>query len=234
LIRLTSQDWPNVFDVDSWRPTKVPFSSNSITIGRHGRADLLKWPETAQGISDSLPTLPNSTIRVMGVPTSDIAAMGVNINNWTILPFNAEPVPDFLDQLDVFVYHFHPQASESFGRTVAEAMLMGAVCILDPRLKPTFGELAVYCEPPDTAQLIEKFRLDPVGAQRFAANTREVICETHKFSSVPDRLRQINRAVPQKGMQTTRSQNPLQVMRKVIGLMRRHEFTLSALKKGER
>jgi hypothetical protein len=192
LIRLASQDWPNVFDVDAWQPQKEALTTDTITIGRHGRADLLKWPDTAQGITDSLPNLPDSTIRVMGVPEDGIAAMGVDISNWTTLQFNAEPVPEFLDQLDVFIYHFHSHASESFGRTVAEAMLMGAVCILDPRLRPTFGDLALYGEPHETAQLIEKLRQDPAGSRRFAAVTRETICKTHRFNSVPDRLRHLN------------------------------------------
>ncbi|MBB5721275.1 hypothetical protein FHS72_000882 [Loktanella ponticola] len=234
LIRLASQDWPNVFDVDAWQPKKETFTSDTITIGRHGRSDLLKWPETAQAIADSLPTLPKCKIRVMGLPADDIAAMGVDTDDWTILPFNAEPVPDFLDQLDVFVYHFHPDASESFGRTVAEAMLMGALCILDPRLKPTFGNLAVYCDPHDTARLIENMRHDPVGSRHFAAKTRDAICETHRFSSVPSRLKQLNLPVPQEGVQPNRSENPIQVMRKIIGLMRRHEFTLSDLQKMDR
>lgn len=233
-VRLASQDWPNVFDVGAWQPKREVFSTDIITIGRHGRADLLKWPETAQAIAGSLPSLPNCNIRVMGAPKDDIMTMGVDTIGWTILPFNAEPVPEFLDQLDVFIYHFHPHASESFGRTVAEAMLMGALCILDPRLKPTFGDLAVYCDPNDTAEIITKLREDPVGSRRFAAKTRAAILETHRFSSVPDRLKQMNLAILPKGTQPDRSQSPLQVMRKIIGLIRRNEFALSDLQKGER
>ncbi|WP_394181618.1 glycosyltransferase [Yoonia maritima] len=229
LIRLASQDWPNVFDVSAWTPTREIFTGDHITIGRHGRADLLKWPETAAEIAASLPSLPNTRIRVMGAPTAELDTMGVDRSSWTVIPFDAEPVAQFLDQLDVFIYHFHPNSSESFGRTVAEAMLMGAVCILDPRLEPTFGDLALYCLPDETAAMIGRLRADPAAARSLADRARNSIAARHSIGSVPGRLNDLMAGKTADNQTEERVVSPLEVLRKTAGMMRRREYFLSQL-----
>lgn len=231
LIRLASQDWPNVFDVDDWVPKQRSFSSRTLTVGRHGRADPLKWPESAADIAASLPNLPGTEIRVMGAPLADFQRMGVDLAHWDVLAFDAEPVAEFLDQLDVFVYHFHPDSSESFGRTVAEAMLMGAVCILDPRLEPTFGDLAIYCPPVETAHVIEKLRADPVAAQKLVAHARATIAKRHAVESVPDRLDALMSGTRMQSGDSPRTASPAEVLRKTAGMIRRGEYFLSQLGK---
>ena len=231
LVRLASQDWPNVFDVTSWVPKREAFSQSELTIGRHGRADVLKWPETVADIAASLPALPDSKIRVMGVPVAELTTLGVDTSQWDILPFDAEPVDAFLDQLDVFIYHFHPASSESFGRTVAEAMLMGAVCILDPRLKPTFGDLAHYCPPSETAEVITRLRADPVAARAFAEKARTSIASSCGMMSIGPRLEKIIADEPMPGQDKTRFASPLSTLRKTVGMVRRGEYFPSQLAK---
>ncbi|UWQ35129.1 glycosyltransferase family 1 protein (plasmid) [Leisingera sp. M527] len=227
-IRLGALDWPNVFDPAAWTPARQAFSSRRLVIGRHGRADPLKWPDTAAGIAASLPRLPDTEIRVMGCPRADLEQMGADLSDWTVLDFDAQPVPGFLDGLDVFVYHFHPASSESFGRTVAEAMLMGAVCVLDPRLAPTFGDLALYCPPEGTAGMIEKLRRDPAAARAVAARARAAIAQRHSLASVPERLAALHSAGP-AAAPGPRYAPPLEVLRKTLGMIRRGEYFPSHL-----
>jgi hypothetical protein len=230
-IQLANQDWPNVFDVDEWVPSRQSFSDEHLTIGRHGRADLLKWPETRAMIQASLPSLPQTDIRVMGAPLEGFSQMGVDTSGWTILPFDAEPVVTFLDRLDVFIYHFHTQSSESFGRTVAEAMLMGSVCILDPRLEPTFGDLAIYGEPNETSEHIERLRANPVASRKFAERAKATIAARHSLASVSARLDELNFDKPAPRYGLTRTASPLDVIRKTVGMIRRREYFLSQLGK---
>lgn len=228
-IRLSSEDWPNVFDVSDWEPERKAFSESRLVIGRHGRADLLKWPETPAQIRASLPALPDTQIRVMGAPEAEFEAMGIDTSDWTLLPFNAEPVSSFLDRLDVFIYQFHPNSSESFGRTVAEAMLMGAVCILDPRLEPTFGDLAIYAPPEETTSVLERLRTDPASARRLADRAQEVTRTRHNLSSVPARLEAMMAAGPAPRLGQVRAAPPVEVLRKTVGMIRRGEYFLSQL-----
>ncbi|MCA0997331.1 glycosyltransferase family 1 protein [Alloyangia pacifica] len=226
-IRLSALDWPNVFDVGAWEPRREPFSGGSLVIGRHSRPDPLKWPDRAADVRASLPNLPGGEIRVMGCPRAEMAKLGVDMSAWKVLEFDEEPVAGFLDGLDVFAYHYHRAYSECFGRTVAEAMLMKAVCVLDPRLEPTFGNLAVYCPPEDTAQMITRLQGDPVAARALASRAREEITRRHGTSSVMPRLAALQAKTPQPAIAQPAAERTIPrhlIAKKLIGMVRRREY----------
>ncbi|NDW01741.1 glycosyltransferase family 4 protein [Salipiger sp. PrR002] len=226
-IRLSALDWPNVFDVDAWKPRRDPFSDGSLVIGRHSRPDPLKWPDRAADVRGSLPNLPGGEIRVMGCPRAEMTKLNVDMTGWKVLEFDEEPVAGFLDGLDVFAYHYHRAYSECFGRTVAEAMLMKAVCVLDPRLEPTFGNLAVYCPPEDTAQVITRLQGDPVAARALASRARTEIVRRHGTSSVMPRLEVLRGKTPQPAAvrPTAERKIPRHVIaKKLVGMVRRREY----------
>ncbi|KJZ18628.1 glycosyltransferase family 1 protein [Loktanella sp. S4079] len=227
-IRIAGEDWPNVFDISEWTPQRQKFGDDVLTIGRHGRADPLKWPETAAKVAAGLPVLPQSRIRVMGVPEQDLRDMGVDMSGWQITPFDTMPVPVFVDELDIFAYHYHPMWAECFGRTIAEAMLMGVPCVLDPRLKPTFGDLAIYCPVEQAGEMIEKLRADPVGARKMAATAHEAMIARHGTGSVDGRLDRFASGSMTRAS-VRRVASPLAVLRKTMGMIRRKEYFLSHL-----
>lgn len=235
-VRISDHDWPNVFDLDDWVPTRPAFSGERIVIGRHSRADALKWPGSAADIAASLPAMPESDIRVMGCPREALEKLGADMQNWTVYDFDEVPVPTFLDGLDVFAYHYHPAYTECFGRTVAEAMLMGAVCVLDPRLEPTFGALALYCEPKDTTAVIESLRADPIAARALAARARAEIIARHGMASVMPRLNQLFAPLASASAASPprRQVPPHQVLKKLVGMVRRREYFVSQLSPKEK
>ena len=224
LIRLAGEDWPNAFDTSGWLPGREIFRNANLAIGRHGRADILKWPAQAPAIRASLPTLPNTEVYVMGCPSDAFRQMRVDISDWNVLNFDAEPVQAFLERLDVFIYHYHCHSSESFGRTVAEAMLMGCVCILDPRLEATFGDLALYCPPTDTAEVLSRLRANPAGARELAARARAAIQAQHDQAEIPLRFARFAADEGVTTVGTRRYASPLSVARKTIGMIRRGEY----------
>ncbi|MCL3881746.1 glycosyltransferase [Marivita sp. GX14005] len=224
-IRLAEHDWPNVFDPSEWKADRTVFSEPKLVIGRHGRPDPLKWPDTAAQISASLPSLGDTEIRVMGCPRETFREMGVCMSDWHILEFDERPVPDFLAELDVFVYHFHSTLSESFGRTVAEAMLAGAVCVLDPRLAPTFGKNnAIYCRPEETKSAIEALRGNPEKARAMARRASAMIAERHATDTVAARLERLLAAGRKRSAEPERAVSPMVAARKVVGMIRRGEY----------
>lgn len=220
LIRLSSQDWPNVFDTLAWQPRRPILQDPVLTIGRHGRADLLKWPVTGPEINAALPAGPDTRVRVLGASADELRARGADVSAWDVLAFGAEDPVDFLNSLDVFAYHYHPNLVEAFGRTVAEAALCGRPCVLDPRLRSSFGDLALYCQPAEVADVLARLRADP-RATRARADTARTEAE-RRFSqgSVAERLAQFTR----DGGTRQRAQPhrpPLNVARKLVGLYRR-------------
>lgn len=220
-IGLTQTDWPNHFSIIDFQPRRVPFSGDEVVIGRHGRVDPLKWSDTAEQIEQGLPVRPGYRIRVMGCPVDYLDQLGVDTSGWEILGFNQEPVADFLEQLDVFSYFHSSRWQECFGRTVAEAALMKAACILDPRLEQNFGPIAVYCQPCDVASVVQRMSEDPRGTQAKVDAAREAVAQRYSIESLAGQWKQL---LADRGVRS-RSGGvfcpPLTTIRKMVGLYRR-------------
>ena len=184
MVRLSRSDWTNSFDVSEWDPKRDKLTSPDLVVGRHGRPDRMKWADSAAAIAASLPAGPRTHIRVMGAQAGFFDDIGVDTKDWEILPFNAQPVPAFLDSLDVFCYFHSAMMVEAFGRTVVEAMLMGAVCILDPCLEANFGDLAIYCRPEEVPGMIEDIRADLPAARAQAERARQACIRQYGLDAV--------------------------------------------------
>jgi len=219
LIRLTSEDWINTFDTGDWTPQREIFSGPDLVIGRHGRVDFLKWPETAPEIDACLPTGAGRCVRVMGCPEDHLREIGTDMSAWEVVPYGTEPVPAFLDSLDVFSYFHHPLWVETFGRTVAEAALMGRVLVLDPALEPTFGNIAFYPRPAEVPDLIDRLAEDPTGTRAHGAKARETALARYSSTSVATRWQTLK---SDQGSTARIGARPvLTTLRKTAGLYRR-------------
>ncbi|AJE47787.1 glycosyltransferase family 1 protein [Celeribacter indicus] len=221
LIRLTAENWINVFDVESWTPRRPVFSDAVPVVGRHGRPDALKWPDRPEDVVAPLTPGPDWRTRLMGVPERDLAALGVDLTPFEVVGFGEEPVPQFLDSLDVFAFFHHARWVEAFGRTVAEAMLMARPCVLDRRMQPTFGPLAYYCRPAEAPALMERLRAAPLATRARAERVREVVRLRYSAASVAGRLARLEAGRGRAFDVGPRAQRPHVVLRKVLGLMRR-------------
>lgn len=219
-VRQTSADWPNVFDPGDWPDERLVLTEDVVRIGRHGRADPLKFPATSAEIDAALPASEKVHVRVLGCPSKELAAKGAHPERWEILPFGAEPVPAFLNSLDIFTYHYHPNWLEAFGRTVVEAALCGRPCLLDPRLKPTFGDMADYCSPPETADAIARLAANPAQTRIRAARARETAQERYSTAAIGARLDALRSDMGDVS-RDAKSANSGQVVRKLAGLYRR-------------
>ncbi|WP_138470283.1 glycosyltransferase family 4 protein [Poseidonocella sp. HB161398] len=220
LITQTSGDWPNIFDPADWPETRPAFSGPVLTAGRHGRADPLKFPATGAEIDAALPAGPDLRIRVLGCPAEALAAKGAHPGRWDVLPFGSEPVPTFLNSLDIFAYHYHPNWLEAFGRTVVEAILCGRSCLLDPRLRPSFGDVAHFCTPSETAAAIARLASDPAASRARALAARDLALSRYSAASVAARLAALEADRGDLG-RTNSAAPPHRTLRKLAGLYRR-------------
>lgn len=220
MVCQTSADWPNIFDPADWPETRPILSGPVLTIGRHGRPDPLKFPATGAEIDAALPASDRVRVRVLGCPAEALAARGAHPDRWEVLAFGAEPVPDFLNALDIFTYHYHPNLQEAFGRTVVEAMLCGRPCLLDPRLASSFGDMAAFCQPAETAAALARLAGDPAGTRARAAAARDTALRRYGAAAMGDRLDALRRDAGD-ARRMLASAAPPQALRKLAGLYRR-------------
>lgn len=221
LVRQTSIDWPNTFDISDWVSTRAPFSeAGQVTIGRHGRANALKFPESAAEIDAALPAGDDIHVRVLGCPVEDLAAKGAHPERWETLAFGKVPVPEFLNSLDIFVYHFHTRWTEAFGRTVVEAGLCERPLVLDPRLRQTFGDIATYCTPAEVKAAVMQLAGNPKDARERAKRARRTLAAQYASETVGNRIERIasDRGVGSRAEATV---SPLLLARKLGGHYRR-------------
>lgn len=138
-----------------------PRHGEKIIIGRQSRDHWNKWPADPHDLRAAYcGDQPDIECRILGGIDSQRRALGVLPKNWVIHPFDSIDVTTFIDDLDVFVNFGHHDLVEAFGRNTMEAMARGKPVILDPSLRETFGEAALYCNPVDVSQTLRQLMGD--------------------------------------------------------------------------
>lgn len=153
-IKLASDDWVNIINVEEWRRPTRP-KHDTIWVGRHSRDQYVKWPSNRHMLLTIYPDVEPYEIHVLGGASAPTKIMGERPENWIVHEFGDMEPRDFLRQLDVFVYYTHPDWVEAFGRVIFEAMAVGVPVIIPPTYKPLFGDAALYAEPEDVQKTIE-------------------------------------------------------------------------------
>ena len=164
---MTATDWHNVIDADAWAPRGPRRRRGAVTIGRHSRDDIKKWPERRADLLAAYPDGGPRQVRVLGGAAAVAKLLGRAPRHWQVMPFGSVPAQEFLAGLDVFVYFHHSGMLEAFGRSVLEALAAGLPVVTHRYLGRVFGDACVYAEPRDTPRV-----LDELLATRGAVNQR--------------------------------------------------------------
>jgi glycosyltransferase involved in cell wall biosynthesis len=116
----------SIIDLESFVP-KAKLRSERLVIGRHSRAQKFKHHPNDPELYRKLVRV-GFDVRVLGGTCLDEIAGEPGIE---LLPVDSEPIPEFLQSLDVFFYRTDPSWTESFGRVIAEAMACGLPCVAE-------------------------------------------------------------------------------------------------------
>lgn len=175
---LWHQDWLPVLDVAAWHrePEWRGDTRARPTIGRHSRDQWIKWPGTAEAIASAYCADEDVAVRIMGGAGSAVEILGRQPANWQISGFDAEPVTEFLADLDIYVHFIHEASIEAFGRNIMEAMAMGLPVICSPAFRDCFGEAVICVAPEEVPEAIralwedrERYLAQAHAGQRFVA-----------------------------------------------------------------
>lgn len=187
-------DWTPTFDAAGLafqpRHAMVP----PLVIGRHGRDGREKWAESPEALRAAYPDDPDLRVRILGGADRARQILGGLPANWIVYPFGGRPVPAFLAELDAFVYFPHSDLVEAFGRTVVEAMFAGLPCLLPPRFRATFGDLAFYAEPEGVRGALRRLARDDAARLSYLTAVREEAEARFSSASLLDRAPALGRA----------------------------------------
>ncbi len=184
---LGADDWHEIIDVAEWW-TGDRTRGEVPVIGRHGRADPVKWPRTAEELLLAYPDRPDLRVRVLGGGEIATRLLGRRPANWDVLPFGAEPPLDFLRSIDFFVYFHDPDLVEAFGRTILEAMAAGVPAIIGEHFRPIFGDAALYSTPAGVEPLVRGLWADRDRYREVVTRAREFVEERYGTASHLARL----------------------------------------------
>jgi UDP:flavonoid glycosyltransferase YjiC (YdhE family) len=175
-LPLSAADWPNIVFVEDWAVERRPLAGEKPVIGRHSRAELEKYPDSAAEVLQVYPADAGLDIHMLGVDQRLVGLMGGALPaNWRTWGFNAIAPRDLLGRVDFYVYYHHSKWFETFGRNVAEALASGAVTVLPSYLRATFGDAALYREPGEAIELVRRLHRDPAAWREQARRGRALI-----------------------------------------------------------
>jgi glycosyltransferase involved in cell wall biosynthesis len=187
-IDFSDMTWNPTFQIDVMCRDPRSKLSEIPRIGRHARDSVDKWPEDPAVMAAVYPDSPSLNILHMGGDKVAMKIMGARPGNWTTLPFGALDVPDYLSRLDVFVYFPHSRYKEAFGRTIVEAMLAFVPVILPHSFEETFGEMPLYCEPDQVADLVRRLARDDGGRIAYLTEVQQIAVERFSSRAIGRRL----------------------------------------------
>jgi hypothetical protein len=181
---LRADDWTNVIDLDAWRRTGARLREATVSIGRHSRPDLRKFPATREEFATIYGT-GAARVDILGAPGDLTALLDPVLPDWRLRPFGAMPVHDYLDQLDAFVYYHRSDWVEAFGYAVLEAMARGVPCVLPESLGPVFGKAALLRAPEDALEAANEAAENPAPIREAGW---DLVHAHHSFTTATSRV----------------------------------------------
>jgi len=174
---LAATDWHEIIDVADWWTDRDAPVGDVPVIGRHGRADPVKWPRAAAEILQAYPDAEDLRVRVLGGGELALKRLEYRPANWTVVPFGTEEPEEFLRTIDFFVYFHDPDLVEAFGRTILEAMASGVPVIIGEHFRAIFADAALYATPAGVQALVRELYADRDRYREVVARAREFVEE---------------------------------------------------------
>jgi glycosyltransferase involved in cell wall biosynthesis len=187
-VKFSTIDWTPTFDLSLYHQKPKPEMLTPFHVGRHGRDGREKWLEVKSSLGKVYPNDADFKISILGGAKTAKEIFGKLPENWKVHEFGDIEPYEYLSELDVFVYFPHTALIEAFGRTIVEAMLAGIPVIIPRRFEITFGELPLYCEPNQVADLIRQLAKDNKGRISYLREVQDIAVCRYSSEVIKRRL----------------------------------------------
>jgi len=191
-VPVLREDWRNIVMADDWRHPRTRPLRPTISVGRHSRPELDKWPPTRPELFAVYPPDDeNVRVRLLGADERLEALAGGWPRGWEVFRFDEIAPREFLQTIDFFVYFHHSRWVETFGRCTAEAIASGAVAVLPPYMRTNFGDAAVYCTADEAIATVRRIHADPDLYAELSRRGGEIMARDYG----PERYRSLVRRI---------------------------------------
>lgn len=187
-------DWTPTFDLHELQFRPRASLRPPYRIGRHGRDAAEKWLQHPAQLRQAYPSGGDFRVHILGGADGAADVLGTVPDHWSVLPFGAMAVPQYLDGIDVFVYFPHTELKEAFGRTIVEAIMAGVPCVLSAQLRDAFGDLAFFCEPRQVADVVRRLAEDDAQRLEFLQYARDAAAAAFSSNALFTRLERLDAA----------------------------------------
>lgn len=162
--RILRADAKGVISVATWHTPRTRFRSDRPVVGRYSSEGAMRWPGSRAALRSVYPTDGSVDVRIMGGWKAARAILRIDAapSGWLVFAPGEILIRPFLNSIDFFLYYPNESSMEVDGRGILEAAAAGVVPILPHQFAPTFGPAAVYAEPEDAMQTVERLFGDSV------------------------------------------------------------------------
>jgi hypothetical protein len=189
---------PNYFHLDKYPYVYNSDPSDYFSIGKHSRADKVKFSSNFPIFYESL-GITNPKFRVMGF-SEEIKKLFSWFNfseDWDLLDCNQEPTVDFLGSLNAYVYNCHHTFTESQCRSTIESLLCGVPVIAPKKInfidQIWHGKNGFICEYfEDYKKAINKLQSSRDLRQEMSHNARSlsipIWCDSNRHLGIWEKI----------------------------------------------
>jgi len=196
-LHLSDCNWLNVINsfaddaAIEARVHRLKDGSRSISIGRHTRDVINKWPSTAHAILQCYPDDDMFSVKILGGARWPRKILKRLPDNWKVWDYGEIDVQDYLENLDVFVFFPHEERIESFARCIVEAMAAGMPVLLPERFREEYGQSPIYCKTDKVTDVLIDFKQNIKKYKEKCIETRREAMEIFGPESLLYRLRNL-------------------------------------------
>lgn len=191
---VSEEFWPGFVEDDTLSTSRSVRPDTKPTVGRHSRDHRLKWPDSEEAIRAAYHSPELFETRILGGADSVKQVADLHSLGCEVLPFGALDAPEFLKDVDFWVYMHSSALVESFGMAIVEAMASGCVVVLPPYMEGLFGNGAIYAEPGDIQSVVGNLWSDAELFESQSARGISVVRERFSSSAYAQRLASLVRA----------------------------------------